>query len=308
MLEHVLEVRNVSKTYGTEYLLRNVNFSVFSGEIFGIVGPKKSGKSTLIRIIAGLAKPTDGDVVINGISLESNFEQAIETMSCCLDNVNMYKYMTAMQNLTNTAKLYSNIPKQRIIDVLNTVGLQNYANELVSKFSPTMIQQLALAQALINQPKLVVLDEPIKNLDEDMVGKYIQILRSLAIKNKTAFLITSNNLSLLEDFCDTVAFFDNGSIIETRTMNKLKQEVDANTRYRITLNYPNYSAKTIHLRYSIPVEVAGNSILIPYDKNILPLVVDSLKARDIRIYDIKTESKSLDDIYLEILKSRPKPF
>ena len=304
MLEHILEVKNVSKMYGAKYALRNINFNIFSGEIFGIVGPKGSGKSTLMHIIAGLVHPTEGEVNIAGVSVENNFEKAVAMLGSCLDNVNMYKYMTAKQNLTYTAKLYSNMSKQHIIDTLNVVGLQNHINESVSQFSPSMVQQLALAQALVHQPKLVILDEPLKNLNDNLISRFNQILRSLSIEKKMSFLISSNNLSDIEKLCDTVAFFDNGTILETRTMNKIKQDLNANSRYRITLNYPNYSAKTIYLKYSIPVEVAGNSLLVPYDKKMLSQIVESLRARDIQIYDIKAESKTLEDIYIDILKSR----
>ncbi len=302
-MEHILEVKNVSKMYGTKYVLKNININISKGEIFGFIGPNGAGKSTLMRIITGMTTPSDGQVFICGHSVQKDFEKAINNIGATIENTNLYGYMTAKQNLTYFASLYPNISKDRVIDTLEIVGLKDRMNEPVKNYSLGMRQKLGLAQAMLHEPQLLVLDEPTNGLDAESVIKLRQILRKLVAEKNIAILLSSHNLSEVEQLCDTVAFVDHGSIIETRTMNKIKQETSNSARFRITLNYPNYSAKMIYLKFNIPVEVAGNSILVPCQETLLPKIIDALRVRDIQIYAINVETKSLEDVYIDIIKT-----
>ena len=302
-MEHVLEVKNVSKMYGTKYVLKNININISKGEIFGFIGPNGAGKSTLMRIITGMTTPSDGQVFICGHSVQKDFEKAIANIGATIENTNLYGYMTAKQNLTYFASLYPNVSKDRVVDTLEIVGLKDRMNEPVKNYSLGMRQKLGLAQAMLHEPELLVLDEPTNGLDAESVIKLRQILRKLVAEKNIAILLSSHNLSEVEQLCDTVAFVDHGSVVETRTMNKIKQETSDSARFRITLNYPNYSAKMIYLKFNIPVEVAGNSILVPCHETLLPKIIDALRVRDIEIYAINVETKSLEDIYIDIIKT-----
>lgn len=302
-MEHVLEVKNVSKMYGTKYVLKNININISKGEIFGFIGPNGAGKSTLMRIITGMTTPSDGQVFICGHSVQKDFEKAIANIGATIENTNLYGYMTAKQNLTYFASLYPNVSKDRVVDTLEIVGLKDRMNEPVKNYSLGMRQKLGLAQAMLHEPELLVLDEPTNGLDAESVIKLRQILRKLVAEKNIAILLSSHNLSEVEQLCDTVAFVDHGSVVETRTMNKIKQETSDSARFRITLNYPNYSAKMIYLKFNIPVEVAGNSILVPCQETLLPKIIDALRVRDIEIYAINVETKSLEDIYIDIIKT-----
>lgn len=250
-----------------------------------------------------MTTPSDGQVFICGHSVQKDFEKAINNIGATIENTNLYGYMTAKQNLTYFASLYPNISKDRVIDTLEIVGLKDRMNEPVKNYSLGMRQKLGLAQAMLHEPQLLVLDEPTNGLDAESVIKLRQILRKLVAEKNIAILLSSHNLSEVEQLCDTVAFVDHGSIIETRTMNKIKQETSNSARFRITLNYPNYSAKMIYLKFNIPVEVAGNSILVPCQETLLPKIIDALRVRDIQIYAINVETKSLEDVYIDIIKT-----
>ena len=302
-MEHILEVKNVSKMYGTKYVLKNININISKGEIFGFIGPNGAGKSTLMRIITGMTTPSDGQVFICGHSVQKDFEKAIANIGATIENTNLYGYMTAKQNLTYFASLYPNVSKDHVVDTLEIVGLKDRMNEPVKNYSLGMRQKLGLAQAMLHEPELLVLDEPTNGLDAESVIKLRQILRKLVAEKNIAILLSSHNLSEVEQLCDTVAFVDHGSVVETRTMNKIKQETSDSARFRITLNYPNYSAKMIYLKFNIPVEVAGNSILVPCQETLLPKIIDALRVRDIEIYAINVETKSLEDIYIDIIKT-----
>lgn len=304
MSKHALEVKNVSKMYDGKYVLRNINLNIYPGEIFGVIGPKGAGKTTLIRIITGMAKPTDGSVSICGFSVENEFEKAINNVGATLRNTNMYNYMTAKQNISYYARLYPEVSQSRVSDVLNMVGINPDSEELVTNFTPDQKQRLNLAQSIVHEPKLIILDDPTFGMEEESVIKMRQILKALAVEKNVAVLITGHTLSEVELICDTIAFVDQGSIIEMRTISKIIQQINQESKYRINVNYPNYSAKMIYLKFNIPVEVAGNSILIPCDEELLEEVKEALTIRDIQIYGIKEESKSLEDIYVDILKNK----
>ena len=304
MLKQTLEIRNVSKMYNDKYVLRNINLNIYPGEIFGIIGPKGSGKTTLVRIITGMAKPTNGDVCVCGYSILKDFEQAMQNIGAAHRNSDMYNYMTAKQNISYYARLFPLLSPSRIDDVLEMVGLENKTNQLVKNFNSDQRQRLNLAQAILHNPKLVVLDDPTFGMNETTIVKMRQILKSMAIEQNVSVLITGHTLNEVELICDNVAFLDQGTIVETKTMNNIMQDISNDSKYRILVNYPNYSAKMIYLKYNVPVEVAGNSILIPYDDELLEEVKESLMVRDIQIYDIKEETKSLEDIYLDIMKLR----
>lgn len=305
-MEPILEIKNVSKIYGTRYVLRNISFNIYAGEIFGFIGPNGAGKSTLMRIITGMSMPSDGSVNICGHSVQREFEKAIVNIGATIENTNLYGYMTAKQNLTYYASLYPNVAKTRIEETLELVGLKDRMNDPIKDYSLGMRQKIGLAQALLHEPKLLVLDEPTNGLDAESVIHLRQILRKLAAEKNIAILLSSHNLSEVEQLCDTIAFVDHGSIIENRTMNKIKQETAESSRFKIKVNYPNYSAKMIYLKYEVPVEVAGDSILIPCQDTMLPRILDSLRARNIQVYAISVETKSLEDIYIDIIKTHNK--
>jgi len=302
-MEPILEVKNVSKVYGTRYVLRNINFNIFAGEIFGFIGPNGAGKSTLMRIITGMSTPTDGDVKICGYSVQQDFEKAIINIGATIENTNLYGYMTAKQNLTYYASLYTNVSPSRIIETLELVGLKDRMNDPIKDYSLGMRQKIGLAQALLHEPKLLILDEPTNGLDAESVIHLRQILRTLAAERNIAVLLSSHNLSEVEQLCDTIAFVDHGSVIETQTMNKIKKETSESSRFKIRLNYPNYSAKMIFLKFNVPVEVVGDSVLVPCEDTLLPKILDALRARDIQVYAINVETKSLEDLYIDIIKS-----
>ena len=302
MSEKILEVKNVTKTYGNRKALRNVTFEVFAGEIFGFIGPNGAGKSTLMKIISGLTQPTTGEVLICGKSVQKDFEKAIINLGAMLENCQLYPYMTGIQNLNYYAKLYKNIPQKRINEIVELVGMTARINDKVKTYSLGMRQRLALAQALLHYPKLIILDEPTNGLDVSGVMELRQILRTLSAKTNISILISSHVLSEMEQLCDTVAIVDHGSILDIRTLDDLHRANRDSQKLRIRVNYPNYASKLIYLKFDLPVEKAGNTILVPFNPATAQRIIESLEQRNIKIYGTKLETKSLEDIYIDILK------
>ena len=304
MSEKVLDIVRLSKSYGERKVLKNLNFEVYAGEIFGFIGPNGAGKSTLIRIISGLSAPTSGEVFICGKSVQKNFEQAVANIGVVMENCQLYAYMTGRQNLNYLASLVKGIKKEDIDRIVKTVGLENRIDDKVRTYSYGMRQRLGLAQALLNNPKLLILDEPTNGLDVNGVIELRRTLKILAAKNNMGIFMSSHVLSEMEQLCDTVAIFDRGSILEMRTMDDFQNNSNSQKRFRIRVDYPNYAGKIISLKHGLDVELAGNSVIIPYIPEKFDNIINDLRRRNLTIYGTTVVTKSLEDIYLEILKER----
>ncbi len=304
MSEKVLNIVGLSKSYGERKVLKNLNFEVYAGEIFGFIGPNGAGKSTLIRIISGLTQPTEGEVFICSDSVQKNFENAVAHIGVVMENCQLYSYMTGKQNLNYFASLIKGVSKDAIDNIIRTVGLENRINDRVRTYSYGMRQRLGLAQALLNNPRLLILDEPTNGLDVNGVIELRRTLKILSAKNNMGIFMSSHVLSEMEQLCDTVAVFDRGSILEMRTMDDFRNNSGAQKRFRIRVDYPNYAGKIISLKYGLEVELAGNSVLIPYIPEKIDDIIADLIRRNLTIYGTTIVTKSLEDIYLEILKER----
>ncbi len=300
----VLEIKNVSKVYKNRTVLNALSFDVYAGEIFGFLGPNGAGKTTLIRAICGLTELSEGEILICGHSVTSDFSKAIANLGAMLENSEVYSYMTGYQNLNYYANLYGKVDHSAIDEIVEMVGMSTRIHDKVRTYSYGMRQRLALAQSLLHRPKLLVLDEPTNGLDANGVIELRQTLKILAAKNNMAILVSSHILSEMEQLCNTVAIVDNGNLLELRSMDYLKNEDDANKRIAIRVDYPNYACKCVALKLDFVPEIAGNTILIPFDKTLFKSVVGLLKSKQISVYGARVETKKLEELYLEILKTK----
>lgn len=304
MNKKVLNIVGLSKSYGERKVLKNLSFEVYAGEIFGFIGPNGAGKSTLMRIISGLSSPTSGEVYICGYSVQKDFEKAVANLGVVMENCQVYSYMTGRQNLQYYASLIKGVKNEDIERVIKIVGMENRIDDKVRNYSFGMRQRMGLAQALLNKPQLLILDEPTNGLDVNGVIELRKTLKILAAKENMGILISSHVLSEMEQVCDTVAIFDRGSILEMRTLDDFQNNSQTQKRFRIRTDYPNYAGKIISLKYGLDVELAGNSVIIPYVPEMYDDILDDLKRRNLTIYGTTVVTKSLEDIYLDILKER----
>ena len=302
MSKKVLEVKSISKYYGSKQIIKNLSFEIYEGEVFGFIGPNGAGKSTLIRILCGLSRPTTGTISICGHQLAKEFEKAMDNLGVVMENCKLYPYMSGMQNLKYFAKLTKKSSAKELEAIIDLVGLTNRINEKVSTYSLGMLQRLNLAQALIDKPKFLLLDEPTNGLDVNGVIDLRQTLRSVSRKYNIAIFVSSHVLSELEQICDTVAIFDNGAILEMRSLAELKETKGGNKNIQIHVDFPNYAGKILFQQFSINSELAGNSLIIPYNEAKMPSIISALKKQGLSIYSTNITTKSLEEIYLDVIK------
>jgi len=302
----ILDVSNVTKTFGNRVAVNNVSFTVREGEIFGFLGPNGAGKTTTMKLICGLSSITKGTIRICNYDMPKDQEKALSFVGALIENPLMYPNMTGMDNLKYYASLYKGITKEDIIKYARVVGLEQRLKDKVKTYSLGMKQRLGIAQALLHSPKLLILDEPLSGLDPNGVKEMRDFLKVLAKEYGIAIFISSHMLSDMEQICDTVGIINNGQLLEIKPISDLRDSIDGAKRILIKVDYPNFAGKIIVNELQIKTEVAGNRILVNAGEDKISIVTQKLIKYNINIFGIDMITKNLEQIFLEIINNRTK--
>lgn len=298
-----LEVKNLTKFYGNKKVVDNISISIYPGQIYGFVGPNGAGKSTTIRMITGLIDSNGGSIKISGYSIDRSHNHALSLIGAVVETPQMYPYLSGLKNLQLFASFYGKRALDRIPEIVKLVGMENRIKDKVSAYSLGMKQRLGIAQALLNHPNLLILDEPTNGLDPNGIVEMRNILRVLAEKEKIAILISSHNLAELEQMCDVIGIIDKGRMLQQKTMVEINAMVASNQRLQLMCNYPNYAGMIVKQKYNITGQVIGNSLILPLKEANIAVVISYLVSKHVKIYGIKKVHKSLEQLYFEILQS-----
>ena len=224
MLEVILSIKNLSKSFGKRKAVDNVSFDIREGEIFGFLGPNGAGKSTAIRSMLSLIKPDNGDVEIFGKSVKKQRNSALQGVGALVERPDFYEYLSAYRNLSLLATM-DNVSKRRIDEVLEIVGLTDRREDKVKAYSQGMKQRLGIAQALLSNPKLLILDEPTNGLDPRGMKEVRDLIRKLSQEGIT-ILLSSHILHEVEQVCTTMAIINLGKLIKIGSVHDLLNESD----------------------------------------------------------------------------------
>lgn len=302
----VLSVKNLTKIYGQKKVVNNLTFSLYEGQIFGFVGPNGAGKSTAIKMITGLAPITNGEVRICGYNINNSFSKAIAKVGAVVETPQLYPYLSGEKNLKLYASFYGKKAVNRIPQIVKLVGMENRIKDKVSTYSLGMKQRLGIAQALLNKPQLLILDEPTNGLDPNGIVEIRKVLKILSEKEKITIIISSHNLAELEQTCDIIGIINDGNLIEYKTMDQINEMVEKNQQVQLMCNYPNYAGIVLKEKYKLNSNVVGNSIIIQLKEKYIATVISYLNYKKIKVYGIKKIHKSLEELYFEILdNNRP---
>ena len=218
----VLEVKNLTKKFGKRVILDQVSVTLEAGEVVGLVGPNGAGKSTFIKSILGLYNIDEGDVKICGFDVYKQHRDALSKVGCIVENPDMYQNISGRKNL-KICTLMNDLPKNTDIDsVVHLVRMESRIDDKVKTYSLGMKQRLGLASALLNHPKLLILDEPINGLDPQGIMELRQIVRDLSKKDKMTVLISSHILAEIGQMCDRIIMIDQGKIVDSFTMDEIR--------------------------------------------------------------------------------------
>ncbi len=221
----MIEIRDLTKKYGDFTAVDRLSLEVQPGEIFGFLGPNGAGKTTTIRILAGLSLPTSGEVRVNGVDIIRDGVSAKKITGYIPDRPYLYEKLTGLELLQFVANLYGNewaSCEPRAVELMRYFGLYDWADARIENLSHGMKQKLVIIAALVHDPRLIIIDEPMVGLDALAQRQVKVLLRRLADKQKTVFL-TTHTLSIAEAVCDRIAILHRGRIIATGTAAELKE-------------------------------------------------------------------------------------
>ncbi|CAM3813902.1 ABC transporter ATP-binding protein [Alkalicoccus chagannorensis] len=219
----VLEASGLTKKIKGKTLVEAIDLQVYPGEVFGLLGPNGAGKTTTIRMLSGLIRPTSGSVQILGADMQQNRETALQKVGAVVENPELYTHLNGWENLLHYARMHGSIGKEAIQSAADKAGIGHRLKEKVSTYSLGMRQRLGLAQALLHQPELLILDEPTNGLDPAGIHEMRRYFRELAEEEGLAILVSSHLLSEMQLLCDRAAVMQHGRIIHTAAMNDLLQ-------------------------------------------------------------------------------------
>lgn len=224
MKKVVLKTYNITKKYGEQLAVDNVNMTIKKGDIYGFIGQNGAGKTTLIRLITGLIHKSGGEIELLGANEENELNKARTMVGSLIESPSLYTNMTARENL-EVSRLVRNIPGKKCIDeVLELVGLKDVEKKKVKNFSLGMRQRLGIANALMGNPKLLILDEPINGLDPMGIVEIRELLKKINKEKDMTILISSHILSELSELATTYGIISNGKLIEEITANQLSEK------------------------------------------------------------------------------------
>jgi len=220
----IIEINNLSKKYKNILAVKNINFKIPKGKIIGLLGPNGCGKTTTIGMMLGLIKPTSGNILINGQNIENENvrTKVLEKVNFISPYVELPKKLTIEENLKVYGKLYGvNNLQDKILNLMKELNLFEFKKRKTGELSSGQKNRVSLAKALINDPEILLLDEPTASLDPD-VGDYIRTyIENFASKKKTTILLASHNMNEVERLCSEVMMMKNGSIIDMDTCKNL---------------------------------------------------------------------------------------
>ena len=290
----VLKCKDLCKKIGKKEILKDISFNIEEGDILGFIGPNGAGKTTTIKLILGLQKMNSGSVRINGHDIKKDFAKAIEKVGSIVESPDMYMYMSGYKNLEMIARLYKDVDKKRIKEVIELVELENRINDKVAKYSLGMRQRLGIAQALLHKPNLLILDEPTNGLDPEGIKKLRELLVKLAKEQKMAILVSSHNLAELESFCTKVVIIQKGEIVESTTLEAVKK-LDGQSLFEIEVDSAD-KAKEVLLNIEV---VDETHIIINTPKETIPEAINKLVKANVKIYKVNETENSLEDAFLK---------
>ena len=215
-----LAARNLTKVIGDRTIVDDVSFELNPGEVFGFLGPNGAGKTTTIRMLVGLIRPTRGTVEICGYDVRRDFERAMRCIGCIVENPDLYRFMTGRENLLHFARMLG-VATDEIDRVAALVNLSHRLDQRVGTYSLGMRQRLGIAQAMLGDPRVLILDEPANGLDPAGIREIRELLRNLAAERGLSVFVSSHLLAEIELMCDRVAIIHKGRILRNGPVREL---------------------------------------------------------------------------------------
>lgn len=300
MSQYVIETKGLTKEYNGKRSVSDLNLHIKKGRIYGLLGRNGAGKTTTMKMILNLIDSSDGEVIVFGKSMKKHNKEILPRIGCLIESPGFYPNLTGTENLKIFAQLRG-IPKRNAIkESLELVGLKYNDKKLFSQYSMGMKQRLAIALAVMHDPEILILDEPINGLDPIGIAEVRTFIRKLCTEKGKTILISSHILSEIELIADDIGIIDNGVLLEEESLEELENR---NKKY-IKLVTPNDSkaVKVLEACFNIKnYSVEKNGTIKIYDLDlVIPELVRELVKEGIAVEEIRMKEDTLEDYFKRI--------
>lgn len=298
-MKYVVQTKNLTKKFGKEKAVAGLDMKIPKGEIYGFLGPNGAGKTTTIRMLLGLMKPTSGTIHIFQNDLKKERINILESVGSLVENPSYYPHLTAYENLEAWRKILG-VPKKRIHEVLKIVRLSDVADKKVKGYSLGMKQRLGIAASLLNNPELLILDEPTNGLDPSGIIEIRNLIKQLAHESGMTILISSHLLSEIDQLATTVGIVRRGEMIFQDSIEVMRMFAQQNVLLKVNNSeqaWRSLLAKGIKADYK-----DGGILLSELSNDKVAEAVRTLVLDGFSIYRVEENKRSLEDIFLQMTK------
>ncbi|HEX6085574.1 MAG TPA: ABC transporter ATP-binding protein [Thermoanaerobaculia bacterium] len=289
-----LSASNLTKTIGDRTIVDDVSFDLQPGEVFGFLGPNGAGKTTTIRMLVGLIKPTHGSVSVCGFDIRKQFEKAMRCIGCIVENPDLYRFMSGRENLEHFARMLR-VPSSEIERVASLVNLAHRLDQRVGTYSLGMRQRLGIAQAMLGDPRVLILDEPANGLDPAGIREIRELLRNLAAERGMAVFVSSHLLAEIELTADRVAIIHKGRILRTGPVREL---ISSQRAMEFRVDDAERAAAIIRER-GVEATVSGDVVLAPIEEPDAPPIIAALTQHGVAVFHARQRVQTLEEMFLE---------
>jgi len=309
----IVELLDLTKIYDNKVVVDHLNLSISKGEVFGLLGPNGAGKSTTILMILGLSEPTSGIVNVCGINSLTDPVKVKQRVGYLPEDVGFYDNLSGKENLIYTAQLNGfnkNEAIKKADNLLLRVGLMQEADKKVGKYSRGMRQRLGLADALIKNPEVIILDEPTLGIDPSGMRDFLQLIVELSKEDNITVIFSSHHLHQIQQVCDRVGIFVNGKLIAEGNIKQLSEKIFGENFFNIEFsiqenkensNIEQIKEKVFKLLKSIKevknIDYDKNVFKISSDKDITSKIAKEIIENKLELTSLNKKEYGLDDIY-----------
>jgi len=296
----LLKIDSLTKVIKKKKILDDISLTVNSGEIVGFLGPNGAGKTTTIKMIMGLFSITSGHITVCGYDIEKDYEKAMKNVGGIVENPDLYKRLTARQNLEYFASMYDGDTKSQIDEVIELVKMAGRVDDKVKTYSLGMRQRVGLAQALLHRPKLLVLDEPTNGLDPIGIKELRDLLKYLSKNADVGVFVSSHLLSEMELMCDRIYIIDNGVGIGEKTLEQVKDSGEEEIySYSFITSDKN---KTYDYFKSLEAncDLTNGGVTLVMKRDEIPGIVRALIKMNIDIFAVNQSQRTLEQDFISM--------
>ncbi|UOY91292.1 ABC transporter ATP-binding protein [Ectobacillus sp. JY-23] len=295
----VLAVDGLKKVIGKKTIVEHISFEVKSGEVFGFLGPNGAGKTTTIRMLVGLIKPTEGRIAIGGYDVRLDFRQAMKQIGSIVENPELYTYLTGWENLKQFARMLGDVTDEKIMEIVKLVHLDQRIHDKVKTYSLGMKQRLGIAQALLGDPQLLILDEPTNGLDPAGIRELREFVHNLVKERNISVFISSHLLSEVQMMCDRVAIINHGKMITVSTIDELIKKAADKVEWIVT---PAETAESMLLADPAISEVTrdGNIVVCRMPVHMISAYNKAFIEKGVEVQGVREVAVTLEDLFMQL--------